>query len=179
MSRSVKMAQETLPKGPLARHGGYSVAHKDELLRRRPEVRRYLKALRRDLLRDLCPEGEEHLTAARRCLLDRMLGKLATARLIESYLAEHGLLRPDRYKEGLLEGHSILALWMTLNAQITKDLLALGLDRKALEVVDLSPMELLEKVGREEEERRAREAEAAAVDDETESGEHEDGAAGE
>ena len=133
MSKYVKKAdRDRIPGGPLARHGGYSVAHKDEIIRRRPEIRLYLKVVRRGLIRDICPEGEEHMTTARHIVLDRLMQKLATARLIEEYLAEHGILKP-RANRKLLEAQHITTLWLALNNQIREDLKLLGLDRKPLD----------------------------------------------
>jgi hypothetical protein len=69
--------------------------------------------------------------------------KLATARLIEEYLAEHGLSRQDKLREKTLEAHSITTLWLSLNNQIREDLKLLGLERRALEAEVLTPQELL------------------------------------
>jgi len=132
MGKYIKKA-DRIPYGPLARHGGYSVAHKDELLKRHPEIQRYLKVVRRGLIRDTCPEGEEHLTMARRLVLDRLMQKLATARLIETYLSENGFLRRDRAARKVLEAEPIMTTWLALNHQIRLDLQLLGLERKALD----------------------------------------------
>lgn len=130
MSKYVKKAdRDKLPHGPLGRHGGYSVAHKDELIRRRPEIAVYLKTVRLGLARDLCPEGEEHMTTARRIILDRLMSKLSTVRLIEAWLAEN----PAQ----ILAAASVTGLWLSTNTAILKDLLALGLERRALEVQPL------------------------------------------
>jgi hypothetical protein len=170
MTKRIKDAGEKLQGGPLARHGGYSVAMKDELLRKRPEILRYLKRMQRDIVRDICPEGEEHLTAARRCILDRLFSKLATARLIEAYLGEYGILRHDRLEnQKILEGEPILEVWLALNNQITKDLQVLGLDRKALDITELTATELAEAIDADVKGPgvRVEEAEAAVQDDST------------
>jgi hypothetical protein len=144
-TKRLKEGEEKLPGGPLARHGGYSVAMKDQLLRRRPEILRYLKRTQRDIVRDICPEGEEDLTAARRILIDRIMSKLATVRLIETYLGEHGILRRDKLEGArILEGEPIFQVWLSLNNQIREDLKLIGFDRKALEAEVLTPAELLE-----------------------------------
>lgn len=157
MGRYVKKAdRDRIPGGPLARHGGYSVAHKDELIRRRPEIRLYLKVVRRGLIRDVCPEGEEHLTMARHIVLDRLMQKLATARLIEEYLAEHGILKPKANRK-LLEAQHITTLWLALNNQIREDLKLLGLDRRPLEAIVLSTSELVDAVAEERAAARAKE----------------------
>jgi len=148
MGRYVRKVDRA-PYGPLAKHGGYSVAHKDELLKRHPEIQRYLKVVRRGLIRDICPEGEEHLTMARRLVLDRLMGKLATVRLIETYLAEHGILRRDKLELKVLDAEPITTLWMSLNHQIRQDLELLGLDRKPLELTVLSTEEMIEAVNEE------------------------------
>ena len=145
MTKRRKDGLEALPGGPLARRGGWSVAEKDKLLRRRPEIRRYLKIIQRDIVRDICPEGEEHLTAARRLLLDRLMSKLATARLIESYMAERGIVRQDKLEQqNVLEAEPLMSTWLSLNLQIREDLKLIGLDRRPLAAEVLSPMQLLE-----------------------------------
>jgi hypothetical protein len=144
MSKYVKKAdRDPLPGGPLARHGGYSVAHRDELLRRNPEITRYLKMVRRGLIRDLSPEGEEHMTTARHVILDRLMQKVATVRLVETYLAEHGILRRDSLAKKVLEAEPITTLWLALNNQIREDLKLLGLERRPLEAIILTPDQLL------------------------------------
>ena len=151
MGRYVKKAdRDRIPGGPLARHGGYSVAHKDELIIRHPEIRLYLKVVRRGLIRDLSPEGEEHMTTARHCVLDRLMQKLATARLVETYLAEHGILRRDKLAEKVLDAEPITTLWLALNNQIREDLKLLGLDRKPLDAITLTPDELLQEAAEEQ-----------------------------
>ena len=154
MSKYIKKAdREHAPYGPLAKHGGYSVARKDELVRRHPEIQLYLKIIRRDLIRDLSPEGEEHLTAARRLILDRLMQKVATVRLIEIWLAEN--------PSAILAAASVTGLWLSINTGILKDLLALGLDRRAIDVTPLSPAELMAEVVEDE----RLEAEKAAKDE--------------
>ena len=144
MGRYVKKAdRDKLPGGPLARHGGYSVAHKDELVKRHPEIQNYLKGIRRGMIRDLSPAGEEHLSTARGLLLDRLMQKLATARLIETYLSEHGILRRDRLEHKVLDGEPILTHWLAINNQIRSDIQLLGLDRVTLEA-DGSVLEVIE-----------------------------------
>ena len=169
--RITKAGREYLPGGPIPKHGGYSIAACDALLLSQPEIRHYLKAVRAGLVHDLSPEGEGHMTMARVLILDRLMQKLATARLIEAYLAEHGILRPDRMAERVLEGHSVMNLWLTINNQIRADLLTLGLDRKALEAEILTPAELLLAAGQDvaDEEARAAAKDAEVVDPETSS----------
>ena len=146
-----KADRDKIPGGPLARHGGYSVAHKDELLRRHPEIQLYLKVVRRGLIRDLSPEGEAHLTTARHLLLDRLMQKLATVRLVETYLSEHGILRRDKLEQKVLDAEPITTVWLALNNQIRADIQLLGIERKSLEAVVLTPAELLLEAAKDEE----------------------------
>jgi hypothetical protein len=169
MGKYVKKAdRERLPGGPLAKHGGYSVAHKDELIRQHPEIQRYLKMVRRGIIRDICPEGEEHLTTARHCVLDRLMQKLATARLVETYLAEHGILRRDKLAQKVLDAEPITTLWLALNNQIREDLKLLGLDRKPLDVIEMTPAEIAQLVDEENREAERREREKAKASDQGE-----------
>ena len=119
MGKYIRKADHA-PYGPLAKHGGYSVAHKDELVKRHPEIQLYLKVIRRGLIRDLSPEGEAHMTTASGLLLDRLMQKLATARIIESYLADHGILRRDKLeKDKVLDAEPVMTIWLALNTQIS------------------------------------------------------------
>jgi hypothetical protein len=132
VSKYIKVADRPrLGLGPLD-HGAYSIRYRNELLRAHPEILWHVNAVRRGVLRDLCPEGEKHLEMARRVILDRCLRKLATALLIEANLTE----------AKVQEAAPVMGLWMDLNKQIRDDLKLLGLDRKALEVVELTPLEL-------------------------------------
>lgn len=144
--------RDPLPAGPIKRDGSFSIDHRDERLRRNPGVKTYLKRLRRDLIRDLSPEGEAHLTAARHLVLDRLLQKVATVRIIEEWLAEHGFVRRDKLAQTppVLDSEPIMKLWLTLNSQIREDVRLLGLDRQAIEVTDLSPLELAAAVDAED-----------------------------
>ncbi len=161
MTKYLKKA-ERLPLGPLAKHGGYSVARKDEILRRYPEVLRYLKVVQRDIIRDVCPEGEEHLPAGKRVLIDRLMSKLATIRLVECYLGEHGIIRQDKVEERILDAEPIMSVWLSLDNGIRKDLALLGLERRALEVEPEDPRVILARFCEEEEaEKAARAAEEA------------------
>ena len=144
MGKYIKKADRG-PYGPLAKHGGYSVAHKDALLKRHPEIQLYLKVVRRGLIRDTCPEGEEHMTMARHVVLDRLMGKLATVRLIETYLSENGIIRRDKLALKILDAEPITALWMSLNHAIRQDLELLGLDRKPLDIT-LTPADLADEI---------------------------------
>ena len=144
---------DRVPPGPLARHGGYSVTHKDKIIRWHQGIQLYLKVVRKGLIRDLSPEGEDHMTTARHIILDRLMQKLATSRLIEHHLAEH--------PEEILAAASVTGLWMSINNAILKDLLALGLERKALDAIVLSGDALIDAV---EEERAAARAKALPVE---------------
>jgi hypothetical protein len=62
------------------------------------------------------------------------MSKLASVRLVEKYLAEN--------PKEILAAASVTGLWLSINAAILKDLLALGLERRALEADVLSPLEL-------------------------------------
>ena len=133
MAKYIKIADRgRLETGPLD-HGTYSVRHRSQMMASHPEILQYVNAVRRGVLKDICPEGPEHLTVARQVILDRCLRKLSTALLIEASLTE------DKVRAGV----PVTRLWMDLNKQIRDDLKLLGLDRKSLEAEVLSPQELL------------------------------------
>ena len=137
------------------KHGLFSVKGRANLLRAHPEIRVYLRAVRRGLIRDICPEGEIHLTMAKRVILDRLLSKLARVHLIETFLDANGIIRRDMIKLKILDAEPITHLWTILNVQIREDLKLLGLERKPLEAIVLSPAELLLEAARDVEEEDA------------------------
>ena len=94
-----------------------------EMLQAHPEIQRYINGARRALLKDISPEGPEHLSAARKILMDRCLKKLSVALLIEATLTA----------EKIDAARPVVGLWVALQRQIRDDLRILGLDRRAID----------------------------------------------
>ena len=115
----------------------------------------YLWAVRRRLLHDLSPEGPAHLSEARNLIIERLLAKLSVVHILEKYLADNP---PELLKAGASTG-----LWLSTGNAILKDLLALGLDRRSMEMPILSPQELLAAAGQDVAEEEARASKDAVV----------------
>lgn len=139
MSKYVRVKDRLLPapvsKGPTPSHGAYSLYHRDELLKANPEVGRFLKRVQAGLIRDLAPQGPAFLTAAQEILIGRLMSKLLQARLIELYLARFGFFRRDALARKTLATEPCFDQLQTLNNGIRRDLQALGLERKPIEMV--------------------------------------------
>ena len=145
-----RKAKRRLPPGPLKKPGGYTLAgEEDALLSKHPEVLTYLRIIRKGLVQDLSPEGELHLTMARRLLLDRAVQKLGWSRIVELYISKTGLVRRDALEKGVLEAAPILQFWMGLGNSLRRDLELLGLDRKAMEAEVLTAEALMLEVAKE------------------------------
>ena len=114
-----------------------------DLLRQHPEIKQKLRVVKRGLVSDLSPEGEEHLTMARRLVLERMLSKLGRVYLIEYFLDANGIINRPSLEKRHLAAEPIMATWSDLNESIRRDLAMLGMNRKSIEAVQ-TPDEMLE-----------------------------------
>lgn len=121
------------------KHGGYSLVHKDELIKENPRLRQYLEACREGFIEDL--GGEENLSEMQRVMIDRIISRLAICRLIEIYVEKYGAFRRDRLKrDKVLELEPALGNnYLAFSNSIDRALIALGLERRAgdSETVDL------------------------------------------
>jgi hypothetical protein len=82
---------------------------------------------------------------AKQIILDRMTAKLLTAGLLDIFMGKHGILRRDRLEQKILEAEPIVATWLSINNAILRDLEALGLERKPLDIT-LTPAELADAI---------------------------------
>ena len=98
-------------------------------------VERAARALRRDMLEDL--GGPEVVSAAQRGLLDASLGSLIVLQSIDAYLfkiaAQDGLVNKRNRRAFAIVGDR-----MRVADSLTRQLAALGLERKAKPVQDLT-----------------------------------------
>ncbi len=117
-----------LPGGPLPKVKGFSAPMMEEILVRHPEVLTYLRRTAKALERHFTANGTVEISAPRRILVDRLLGQLAVARMMDAYLSKGGILRPDLAAQGVLVAHPLVASWTSLNNQINRSLEHLGLD---------------------------------------------------
>lgn len=138
--------------GHPVKHGAYSLAIQDEVLKKNPRVTRYLVDTRAGLVR--CVAGsEDALSEQQRVMIDRIVSKLAICRLIELYVERYGAF-PRR----TVKGKTIVKLelvpclgvnYLAFSNSIDRALIALGLTRKEAERV-LTPLEIAAEIDAEE-----------------------------
>jgi len=134
------MTENSLTKGKKTRrgrppkHGGYSLIHKDELIKEHPRLRQYLEDCRAGLVRDIAG-SEDQLSEQQRIMIDRIISRLAVCRLIEIYIEKFGAFRKDKIKRfQVLELEPALGKnYLSFCAQIDRALIALGLNKKQSE----------------------------------------------
>jgi hypothetical protein len=126
-------------------------------------LRRYLADLEHGLIET--QGGQDKITPAREILIKTTIEAYGVLLLASIFCREHGVVRPDRLSEGVVElqpvmGHQFLAFMNTCR----QNLVALGMDgQKAEEVLDITKyIELKDK-------QKAEKAEPATPD----KGEHE------
>jgi hypothetical protein len=130
--------QKVKPKARLGRppkHGGYSLIHKDELLKQHPQLRRYLEDCRSGLVKDVAG-SEDQLSEQQRIIIDRIISRLSICRLIEVYIEKYGAFRRDQLKRfQVLELEPALGQnYLAFSNSIDRALIALGLDKKKADV---------------------------------------------
>ena len=115
-------------------HGGYSLIHRDALLKEQPRIRQYLEVVRAGLVADVAG-SEDGLSEQQRVMIDRIISRLAICRLIEAYCEKHGVFRRDMLKrKKILELEPALGQnYLAFSNSIDRALVALGLDRKHVE----------------------------------------------
>ena len=153
--------------GRQVKHGAYSIVYREEMVKRHPELARYVQDCHNALLADLAPEGPETLSAAKTLLLDRCTAALLMAGQLEIYLGTHGLLRRDRLDQKILEAEPALESWLHVNRAILRDLMALGLERvelkeKVMTIEELTLVARTESWAMDEAARKAREPDIAS-----------------
>lgn len=126
------------PKGIRYKHGGYSLALRDELIKKTPGLRRYLEDSRTGLVRDVAG-GEAGLSEPQRIMIDRIISRLSITRMIEIYIAKYGIFRKDRIKrEGILELEPALGInYLAFSNSIDRALVNLGLEKRRTPVKDV------------------------------------------
>lgn len=131
-------------RGRPPKHGGYSLIHRDELLKQHPQLRQYLEDSRAGLIRDVAG-SEDQLSEQQRVMIDRIISRLSICRLIEVYIEKYGAFRRGRLKRfQVLELEPALGLnYLAFSNSIDRALIALGLDRKKAEEVQ-APYEIID-----------------------------------
>ena len=66
------------------RHGGYSLIHRDQLIKEHPRLKMYLEDVRAGLFQGVAG-SEDALSEQQRVMIDRIISRLSVCRLIEIY----------------------------------------------------------------------------------------------
>jgi len=122
-------------RGRPAKHGGYSLEVQDDILKKNPAVRIYLRNTRVGLIRDVAGT-EEDLSEQQRILIDRIISKLLILRIIELWIEKHGVWRRDKLlaKPSVLELEPALGLnYLAYSNSVDRALKLLGLEKKEIE----------------------------------------------
>jgi len=131
-------------KGKMGRpvkHGGCSLEVNDDILKKHPAVRVYLRDTRAGLIRDVAGK-EEDLSEQQRILIDRIISKLLILRIIELWIEQGGVW--DRSK--LLAKPAVLSLepalgnnYLAYSNSVDRALKLLGIHKQAK---DMKPVYL-------------------------------------
>ena len=127
-------------------HGGYSFLITGRLPEHRAYVRRFLTAVRLNLIRDLGPT-EEDLTAAQIILIDRVVSKLGVIRCIEEHIRENSVMVEDNLAPSL-KGN-----YLAFDNSLRLALQALGIKSKKAEGIMELGKYVEEKYGKKKEEK--------------------------
>lgn len=131
MSRKRGESTSKLRTGRPAKHGGYSLITRGDMLNRNPHLRAYLTEVREGLIRDFGPR-EENLTTAQRALINHTISKLGVLRLIEEHVQKNGIFRGEDLNPALGK------FWLAASNSLRLDLMALGITtRKGEEELSL------------------------------------------
>jgi hypothetical protein len=123
-------------RGRPPKHGGYSIIHRDALLKDHPHIRCYLQECREGLIRDVAGT-EEALTEQQRIMIDRLISRLSICRLIELYVERKGVFTGSGELVSCL-GTNYLAFSNSIDRALT----VLGIEKRAGENA-LSPLEYM------------------------------------
>jgi hypothetical protein len=121
--------------------GGFSLVHKDAVLKEHPYIQRYLRDCREGIVRDL--GGEEAMSTMQMVLVDRLISRMAICRLIECYVEKFGAFSRPALDRKALELEPVMASYLSFSNSIDRSLASLGLKRRDLELRIMSPQELL------------------------------------
>ena len=118
------------------KHGGYSLIHRDALLKEHPRLRYYLEDVRVGLVQDVAG-SEDALSEQQRIMIDRIISRLSICRLIEIYCEKYGVFRRDQVKRHkILELEPALGInYLAFSNSIDRALVALGLNKRKAEKV--------------------------------------------
>jgi len=121
------------------KHGGYLWLKEKRIhpsIRGHEKLQKYLNNLEKDLINDL--GGPEQLTAAKEIMIKTVVEAYGFVLLSSMYCKKEGILRPDLLKRGIVELQPVLGKqFLAFMNSCRQSLVALGLERKAEEVIDI------------------------------------------
>jgi hypothetical protein len=144
MGESNQKLMKKARRGRPPLHGGYSLIHRDELIKQYPRLRRYLEDCRAGLVKDVAG-SEDELSESQRIMIDRIISRLSICRLIEIYIEKYGAFRRDQLRDSkVLELEPALGQnYLAFSNSIDRALIALGLNKKQSSEV-LAPYEIID-----------------------------------
>ena len=121
------------------KHGCWSLTATGKIpsIRGLRQIRQDLERIRLELER-----GTPSLTLQKKLLIGQVVRTEGQLRMIELYFKRSGLMRPDKWRRGVLEPHPIMATYQSfLNSQ-RNALMSLGLEPAETEKI-LTPFEIV------------------------------------
>jgi len=105
-------------------------------IRGHEKIQKYLADLEKDLIKDL--GGPEQLTAAKEIMIKTVVEAYGFILLSTLYCKKEGILNPMLLKRGVVELQPVLSRqFIAFMNSCRQSLVALGLERKAEEVIDI------------------------------------------
>ena len=129
------------------KHGAWSLTTTGKIpsVRGRREIQRDLQEIRTELER-VTPR----LTVQKKLLINQIIRSEGQIRLIELYFKRCGIMRPDRWRRGVLEPHPVTQTYLSFLHSQRNALMSLGIEPGEVEEI-LTPYQIIEK----EEQKRA------------------------
>ena len=131
MSEKSEKKKKKGRRGRPPKTGGYSLLVRGgELPENRRYIAKWLTEIREGLIADLGPL-EKDLTTAQRVITGRIISKLGIIRCIEEHIRETSVMVGNELAS------SLQASYLAYNNSIRLDLMALGIDKRQAETLDL------------------------------------------
>lgn len=122
------------------KHGAWSLTSKGRIpsVRGMREIKQDLQKLQTELER-ITPR----LTIQKKLLINQIIRCEGQIRLIELFFRRCGIMRPDRWRRGVLESHPIMGTYLSFLHSQRNALTSLGIEPGAVEEI-LTPFEIIE-----------------------------------
>ena len=123
------------------KHGCWSLTSRGKI----PSIRG-MRSLKQDLeaIRTELVEITPRMTPGKRLLIGQIIRSEAQIRLIELFFRKAGIMRPDKWRRGILESHPVLQDYRSFLHTQRSAVQALGIEPTQMEEV-LSPFQIIEK----------------------------------